>query len=132
MQAGWNAFQVTNAELADRANALAPKKPGGQDQSQEQPAAPQPAGASRLDEQAVSTGIGVFRELGFLATEGRSSARRITLVQNPPRMDLDRSPRYAEGLDEIEAFDQFKAWALGAGSDELLMRFNRPILPSRS
>ena len=132
VQAGWNAFQVTNAELADRANALAPKKPGGQDQSQEQPAAPQPAGASRLDEQAVSTGIGVFRELGFLATEGRSSARRITLVQNPPRMDLDRSPRYAEGLDEIEAFDQFKAWALGAGSDELLMRFNRPILPSRS
>lgn len=82
-----------------------------------------------LDESSVSCGISVFRELGFLETSGKSVARRIVMVQQPPKMNLEDSVRYREGLEQVESFASFKAWALSAQSDELLARFNRPILP---
>ncbi len=82
-----------------------------------------------LDESGVSCGISVFRELGFLETSGRGVARRISMVQGPSKMCLEDSVRYREGLDQIDEFSQFKAWALQAQGDELLARFNRPILP---
>lgn len=82
-----------------------------------------------LDESSVSCGISVFRELGFLETSGKSVARRITMVSGPAKMSLTDSVRYREGIDEIDDFAAFKAWALEATPDELLARFNRPILP---
>ena len=71
----------------------------------------------------------MFRELGFLETSGNSVARRITMVDGPQKMSLSDSVRYREGLQEAEDFALFKRWALGAAPDELLARFNRPILP---
>lgn len=83
-----------------------------------------------LDERGVSSAIGVFRELGLVRGEGHGAYRRLTVVPDPPRMDLANSVRYAEGLDEIEQFARFREWALTAAPDELLQRFNRPILPT--
>jgi single-stranded-DNA-specific exonuclease len=108
---GW--VEVTNAELAERVRARRPK--------------------STLNDKGVSTGIGVFRELGLLDSEGSGAYRRLTLLPAPAeRLDLASSVRYAEGLDEIESFEAFRERALRASADELLHAFNRPILPTRS
>lgn len=102
-------FSCTNGELAQRAMKL--------DRS------------VRLDESSVSCGVSVFRELGFLETSGASVARYITLVPDPGRMQLEDSVRYREGVEELDVFGAFKSWALKADSQQLLERFNRPILP---
>ena len=85
---------------------------------------------TRLDAHAVSCGISIFRELGFLETSGYGTARRIRMVPNPPRMDLESSTRYLEGLRSRDAFADFKDWALGASAEEMLARINRPITPA--
>ncbi len=84
---------------------------------------------STLDERAVSCGIGVFRELGFLNTEGFGTQRTITMVESPRRMRLEDSIRYLEGVRSREAFSRFRDWVLTASSDDLLARINRPIAP---
>jgi single-stranded-DNA-specific exonuclease len=107
---GEEGFSETNVAIADLARSI--------DQR------------CRLDEHAVSCGIAIFRELGFLTTSGFSSARRIEMVESPMRMDLNSSIRYLEGLKAREEFDAFSAWALSAPADEMLRRINRPITPS--
>lgn len=108
-QKGEAGFSVTNNELAERAAKLDRHV--------------------KLDESSVSCGISVFRELGFLQTSGKSVARFITLESNPGHMDLEESVRYREGQEELQIFNSFKTWALKATAQELLERFNRPILP---
>ena len=106
---GQDDFAVSNAELAEQARRL--------------------VRGTNLDESAVSCGISVFRELGFLETKGKSVARRIRMVEGPRHMELSDSVRYREGQEERDDFASFKKWALGASEDDLLKRFNRPILP---
>ena len=105
------AFEITNAELAESVAKRRAK--------------------SSMNERGVSTGLGIFRELGLLESEGHSVYRRLSLVPEPPQVELEASVRYAEGLEEIAEFRRFKEWALGATAHELLERFNRPILPLR-
>ncbi len=110
-QASGDGFEITNAELAER---VAARRRG-----------------STMNDRGVSAGIGVFRELGLVDGEGHGAYRRLWLVPSAGKVDLESSVRYAEGLEEIAEFDHFRQWVLGAGRDELLARFNRPILPSR-
>ena len=107
---GGTSFAETNATIAEVCRTIDPK--------------------TRLDEHAVSCGIAIFRELGFLTTSGFSSARRIEMVESPVRMDLNSSIRYLEGIKAREEFDAFSAWALKADADEMLRRINQPITPS--
>ena len=109
-------FQVTNDEIAHRATQHL-RKEGKL--------------PMRLTDKTASVVLGVFRELGFLSTEGRSSARRIILAPSPDKVDLDSSVRYAEGREEIDDFDDFKQWVLTATSEQLRDRFNKPILPAQ-
>jgi single-stranded-DNA-specific exonuclease len=104
-------FEATNAELAQ---AAAKKRKG-----------------FGLDERGVSSAIGIFRELGLVESEGHGVYRRLSVVAVDKKTDLDSSVRYAEGLEEIEAFGEFRAWVLSAEAEDLLARFNRPILPTR-
>ncbi len=83
-----------------------------------------------INESSVSCGIAVFRELGFLQTSGRGVSRAISMVEGPSHMELTDSVRYREGAEQVEDFSAFKKWALGASPEELLSRFNRPILPA--
>lgn len=106
-----NHFSVSNGEIAQRANAYLPR------------------GVAKIDDKGVSTGIGVFRDLGFLTTQGRSVARLIEMLPVAGKLDLTSSTRYSEGLDEIDEFDNFRQWVLAASPEELLERFNKPILP---
>jgi single-stranded-DNA-specific exonuclease len=107
---GW--VEITNAELAELANKR--------------------RGRSRLNDKGVSTGIGVFRELGLIASEGTGAYRRLTLLPAPEsKLDLEDSVRYAEGIDEIQSFEEFRRRALEAAADELLHAFDRPILPTQ-
>lgn len=104
--------ETTNADLAERVKRRRPD--------------------SRLNDKGVSTGIGVFRELGLVASEGAGAYRRLTVLPAPEtKLELGSSVRYAEGLDEIESFESFRERALDAPADELLHAFNRPILPTR-
>ena len=104
-------FEVTNAELSQ---AAAKRRKG-----------------FALDERGVSSAIGIFRELGLVESEGHGPYRRLTVVPVEHKADLESSVRYAEGLEEIEAFGEFRAWVLSAEAEDLLARFNRPILPTR-
>jgi single-stranded-DNA-specific exonuclease len=103
-------FEITNAELAERAKRRRME--------------------FALDERGVSSALGIFRDLGFVTGEGYATYRRLTFIPSTSKVDLESSVRFAEGKDEIEEFAVFKAWALTAEPDELLKRFNRPILPS--
>ncbi|MGB4592412.1 MAG: single-stranded-DNA-specific exonuclease RecJ [Coriobacteriia bacterium] len=103
-------IEITNSELADR---LKKRRK-----------------TTVLDERGVSAALGVFRELGLIETEGGGSYRRLSLLPAPDaKLDLTTSVRYAEGLEELELFDEFREWALTAGPEELLHAFDRPILP---
>ena len=63
--------------------------------------------------------------------EGAGGYRRLRLMPaTGEKSDLTTSVRYAEGLEEIEEFASFRAWALGAPAAELLAAFDRPILPA--
>jgi single-stranded-DNA-specific exonuclease len=104
--------EVTNADLAERVKRRRPR--------------------ASLSEKGVSTGVGVFRELGLVASEGTGGYRRLTVLPAPAeKLDLASSVRYAEGLDEIEGFETFRAYALDMDAAMLLRAFNRPILPTR-
>ena len=103
-------FALSNAQIAERALTIDPR--------------------TGLDERSVSCGVSVFRELGFLETSGHGTARRITMVADPPHMDLEQSTRYLEGLRSRDAFADFRDWALLADAQEMLERINRPITPS--
>lgn len=105
-------FEVTNAELAERARRRRRQ--------------------FALDERGVSSALGILRELALVEGEGHGSYRRLTLLAAPAeKLDLSQSVRYAEGLDEIDEFGGFKEWVLSAEPASLLERFNRPILPTR-
>lgn len=106
-------FAISNAELAERV--------GLRKRSLK----------SKLSESAVSTAIGIFRELGFVSTSGRSSARRISVNMHPERRAISDSVRYSEGLAEIDSFEEFKSWISASDADTLLRRINRPILPNK-
>ena len=76
---------------------------------------------------------GVFRELGLVESEGYGAYRRLRVLPRPEeKTDLTASVRYSEGKREIEDFEAFRAWVLEASADDLLHRFNRPILPTRA
>ena len=102
-------FSRTNAEISQLVLELEPR--------------------ATLDETSVSNGISIFKELGFLHTQGYGFARRIFMVENPEHTDLEASIKYLEGLKSKEAFQEFKTWILQAGPDEVLDRFIRPITP---
>lgn len=82
-----------------------------------------------IDERSVSCGISIFKELGFLLSQGYGSSRQISLDSNPKKVELESSIRYKEGLHAKEEFLGFRDWVLNASSLELLERFNKPIIP---
>ncbi|MCE5191004.1 MAG: DEAD/DEAH box helicase, partial [Actinomycetia bacterium] len=102
--------EVTNAELAEQVKRRRPE--------------------TALTERGVSTGLGVFRELGLVVSEGTGAYRRLKLMPAPEtKLDLTSSVRYVEGLEEVAEFTDFKMWALESLPETLLMHVNRPILP---
>lgn len=103
-------FEITNAELAEKCRRI--------------------ERSCALDDRGVSAGLGVFRDLGLVTGEGHGAYRRLTVLPSEGKVELEQSVRYAEGLDEIEQFEQFRERVLTASDEELLMRFNRPILPT--
>ena len=109
VESGESSFALSNADIAAAAAAIDPR--------------------TGLDERSVSCGISIFRELGFLSTSGHGTARRIQMVTNPPRMDLEQSTRYLEGIKSRDLFAEFCDWALNATAQEMLDRVNRPITP---
>jgi single-stranded-DNA-specific exonuclease len=102
-------FEVSNAELAQRCKSVRHQ--------------------CAFDERGVSSALGILRDLGFVAGEGHGAYRRLTFTSSQQKVNLSSSVRYAEGADEIAEFQEFKAWVFSVGSNELLVRFNRPILP---
>lgn len=104
------AFEMTNAEIAERSARTDAK--------------------FTLDERGVSSALGIFRELGLVTGEGHGPYRRLTLPEVDVKVELDSSVRYLEGLDELAQFAEFKRGVFEASADDLLRRFNRPILPS--
>lgn len=85
--------------------------------------------AVRLNEASVDSGVSVFEELGFCQVEGFGDQRRLHMVHSPVRVDLASSLRYSEGLQAIEEFEAFCAWATSSSPQEMLDSINRPIAP---
>lgn len=107
--AGDDSFAMSNADIAQECLAIDMR--------------------SVLDDRAVSCGVSIFRELGFLETHGYGTARRIHMVQSPGRVDLEKSIRYLEGLRSRDEFVAFRDWAISADAEEMLEQINRPITP---
>lgn len=103
-------FEITNAELAEKARKA--------------------ARGCKLDDRGVSSALGVFRDLGFVTGEGHGAYRRLSVLPTQGKVELTNSVRYTEGQDEIEQFELFREDVLSASAEQLLVRFNRPILPS--
>ena len=108
VEGGWS--EATNAELAEQVKRSRPR--------------------ARLTDRGVSTAIGIFRECGLVEVEGAGPYRRIALAAVEGKVDLTSSVRYAEGLDEIDAFEVFRRWALESPAAAMLEAFDRPILPA--
>ncbi len=102
-------IEATNAELAEDVKRRRPR--------------------TRLTDRGVSTGIGIFREVGFVSGEGAGSYRRLQLNAVTEKVDLTSSVRYAEGVEETQEFGEFRAWVLSAPAEQLRQAFDRPILP---
>lgn len=92
-------------------------------------AAQQINGGVRLNDAAVSCGVAVFGELGFLQVEGYGDGRLIRMSDSPAHVDLASSIRYAEGRHALAEFERFKDWALSSRPTEMLGRVNKPIAP---
>jgi single-stranded-DNA-specific exonuclease len=105
---GW--VEATNAELAADVKKRRPK--------------------TRMNDRGVSTGLGIFREVGFVTGEGSGAYRRLRLLPVEDKVDLTTSVRYSEGVEETEEFAEFRTWVLKASADELRAAFDRPILPT--
>ena len=82
-----------------------------------------------VDERSVTSGLGIFEELGFCHVTGHDEGRRIQMIENPGHVQLTRSIRYLEGLRSRMEFSAFRAWALDASASDMLARVNRPITP---
>ena len=80
-----------------------------------------------VDDQMCERAIEVFHELGLVDVYTPQLA--ICVRQTDQKVELTDSVRYREGLGEIDAFAQFKNWALSADDDSLNNRIRRPILP---
>jgi single-stranded-DNA-specific exonuclease len=85
---------------------------------------------ARMTDRGVSTGVGIFREVGLVTGEGAGAYRRLALQAVEGKVDLTASVRYSEGIEETEEFSEFRTWVLDAGAEELLAAFDRPILPT--
>jgi single-stranded-DNA-specific exonuclease len=84
---------------------------------------------ARLTDRGASSGIGVFRDLGLVAAEGIGQYRRLRVVPVEGKVDMASSLRYAEGLEEVEGFAEFRKWVLESEPDDLRRAFDRPIVP---
>ena len=104
-------FEITNAELAERCKKAAPK--------------------FALDERGVSSALGIFRDLGFVAGEGHGAYRRLTFVPVGEKVELRvqralrGGARGDRGVRRVQV-----AGRSTRGQTSLLARFNRPILPT--
>ena len=82
-----------------------------------------------VDERSVTSGLGIFEELGFCRVSGLGDTRRIVMAENPGRVQLSRSIRYLEGLRSRMEFSAFRSWALDSCASDMLAKVNRPIVP---
>ena len=82
-----------------------------------------------VDERSVASGLGIFEELGFCRVSGFDDTRRISMAENPGRVQLSRSIRYLEGLRSRMEFSAFRSWALDSCASDMLAKVNRPIVP---
>nr|WP_239559104.1 single-stranded-DNA-specific exonuclease RecJ [Sporohalobacter salinus] len=86
----------------------------------------------KIRENTVSAGLGILDDLNILTRIREAGDRIIQLrsTQNS-KLDLNDSLRYKEGLEDKEAFKEFKDFALNAETDELLSLVNQPIYPTK-
>ncbi len=83
---------------------------------------------------AAACGLSVFSELGLIeATRSFADGAEsylVRVVEDAKKVELTDSVRYREGLDEIEEFQQFRAWAMKCDIHGLTVRVTHPIAPS--
>ena len=140
-----NGFKITNRDLAELANDQLRISGAFDKKPKDKAEKPAPTKATNngaspqteetvhpMREETITHALGIFRELGLVTTAGHSSARTITLHDDGRKVDLQNSVRLLEGIDEQADFDNFKDWALTASAEELLARFNKPILPEHT
>ncbi|TDX48004.1 single-stranded-DNA-specific exonuclease RecJ [Orenia marismortui] len=101
---------MTNQELADQVGNKVGKK---------------------VQASTISAGLGILEELKLL-TRLKESSRIIKLSPKPDvKLDLTTSIRYNEGVEDKQAFVEFKKFALEENSQKLLNLINQPIYPKR-
>jgi single-stranded-DNA-specific exonuclease len=85
----------------------------------------------RVAPETVAAAGFVFEEAGLIATGRDEEGRFIRLLPAEAKVDLTKTARYAEGMAERDAFDEFSRLALSADAATLERIVNRPIYPER-
>lgn len=100
-------------------------------------------GRTFLNENGVSAGLKIFKELGLIEVSGSGLSRKIKLCDSLPvgrayrqagrhgvgKLSLSDSTRHEEGQDEKALFNEFKEWVLNSSPEDLLSMINQPIYP---
>mgnify|MGYP001026170330 CR=1 FL=1 len=86
-------------------------------------------GRTFLNENGVSAGLRVFKELGLVEVSGSGLSRKIKLCDSVGKLSLSDSIRHEEGQDEKALFSEFKKWVLNSSEEDLLSMINQPIYP---
>jgi len=81
------------------------------------------------DGSTVGAAVRIFEDGGLVVTGRDDDGRYLRFIENPPRVDLTQTTRYAEGEATREAFDGFCSLALEAQVETLEQIINRPIYP---
>lgn len=111
--AGEGSFHMTCEEFAETSRSLAP--------------------SFALDAAQVACGLAVFSELGLVEVSclpsNATETCQVHVVDYGGKVELTDSVRYREGLDEVDAFHDFREWVLKRSVKVLEERIRRPLLP---
>lgn len=87
-------------------------------------------GTKTFSEQTTTHALGILEDLGLLEREFTEGKRQIIILPSPKeKLELTTSPRFVEGLNEIEEYELFKHIALESSEEELLNQINQPLYP---
>ncbi|MDK2823135.1 MAG: single-stranded-DNA-specific exonuclease [Clostridia bacterium] len=86
---------------------------------------------SGVQDKNISIWLGILEELGIIEREIEGNTRNIYIVPNPPKVNLEDSLRYLEGIEEKNNFEEYVELAFQNTSQPLLELINRPIYPTK-
>ena len=82
-----------------------------------------------LGAQGVIAALDIFEDIGLVTLNRKENGWSLAINEPKEKADLNKSPRYLEGLRERAAFEDFCAWLQNTDAEKIAARIRRPIVP---